>query len=199
VAKCCSTLRIENSAASRQRGMPTAIPGPPLPHRLCLAGAISRLYCLGSTGYLVGGVLSIPLLDFRTATAFAAVAVAIAGCAATNNVTTSQGEQPYKTGYGLTSDGPTSDLYTELFGSRKTATSPSTATTQQGQSATETASTRQPQPGTPTVSAQPRPPSSGTTQPPPEPDIPVAYGITANGPTTDLFTELFGPTRRDGQ
>jgi hypothetical protein len=184
VAKCCSTLRIENSAASRQRGMPTAIPGPPLPHRLCLAGAISRLYCLGSTGYLVGGVLSIPLLDFRTATAFAAVAVAIAGCAATNNVTTSQGEQPYKTGYGLTSDGPTTDLYTELFGSRKTATSSSTATTQQGQSATETASARQTQPAT---------------QPPPEPDIPVAYGITANGPTTDLVTELFGARRRDGQ
>jgi hypothetical protein len=150
-------------------------------------------------GHLVGGALSISLLDFRTATALAAVAVVTAGCAATNNATSSQGEQPYKTGYGLTSDGPTTNLYTELFGSGKTATSPSTATTQQGQSATETASTRQPQPGTPTVSAQPRPPSSGTTQPPPEPDIPVAYGITANGPTTDLFTELFGPTRRDGQ
>jgi hypothetical protein len=32
-----------------------------------------------------------------------------------------------------------------------------------------------------------------------EPDVPTAYGITANGPTTDLFTELFGPRRRDGQ
>ena len=62
-----------------------------------------------------------------------------------------------------------------------------------------TASTDQPQPATPTVSGQPQPPWSGTTQPPAEPDIPVAYGITANGPTTDLVTELFGPRRRDGQ
>jgi hypothetical protein len=38
-------------------------------------------------------------------------------------------------------------------------------------------------------------PSQSHTQPPPEPDIPVAYGITANGPTTDLF--MFGPRRRD--
>ena len=62
-----------------------------------------------------------------------------------------------------------------------------------------TASTDQPQPATPTVSGQPQPPWSGTTQPPAEPDIPVAYGITVNGPTTDLVTELFGPRRRDGQ
>ena len=150
-------------------------------------------------GHLVGGALSSSLLNFQTAIAFAAVAVVAAGCAATNNTTSSQGEQPYKTGYGLASDGPTTNLYTELFGSSKTATSPSTATTRQGQPATETASAHQPQPATPTVSGQPQPPWSGTTQPPAEPDIPVAYGITANGPTTDLVTELFGPRRRDGQ
>jgi hypothetical protein len=44
------------------------------------------------------------------------------------------------------------------------------------------------------VAQQPAPPS-----PPPEPDVPTAYGITANGPTTDLYTAIFGPRRSDGQ
>jgi hypothetical protein len=35
--------------------------------------------------------------------------------------------------------------------------------------------------------------------PPPEPDVPTAYGITANGPTTDLYTAIFGPRHSDGQ
>jgi len=172
--------------------------------------------------------LSSLLLNFRTAAALASLAIVVAGCAATNNATSSQGEQPYTTGYGLTSDGPTTDLYTELFGSRKNATAPATtnAAAQQGQSVTSPAAaplapqetgstpTRQAQPATTTASRQSRPPldtakqvqpatavAQEVSQPtaPPEPDVPVAYGITANGPTTDLFTELFGSRRRDGQ
>jgi hypothetical protein len=142
------------------------------------------------------------------------------------------GEPPYHTAYGMTSDGPTTDLYTELFGSSRRDTANATvpaaaspavtqqqiepitapaatqpvqpatasATTRQGQRKTTTASTtsRQVQPApapAPTqVVQQPAPP-----QPPPEPDTPSAYGITSNGPTTDLYTELFGPRRRDGQ
>ena len=58
-----------------------------------------------------------------------AIAIMIAGCAdsrlaATNDgvgaqasgeSTPAQRSTPYQTGYGLTSDGPTTDLYTELF------------------------------------------------------------------------------------
>ena len=175
-----------------------------------------------------GVVLNRSLSCIRATTALAAVAIIVAGCAAANNTASSQGsgqaEQPYKTAYGLTSDGPTTDLYTELFGSSKTAAAPATATPQQGQPMTASAATQPvqpatqpPQPATTTaatrqnksvmaarqvqpapapveVAQQPAPP-----QPPPEPDVPTAYGITANGPTTDLYTELFGPRRRDGQ
>jgi len=163
----------------------------------------------------------------RATIALATVAIIAAGCAdsrmASNNTAssqgTNQGEQPYKTGYGFTSDGPTTDLYTEFFGPRKTEAAPATAAattqqmqpmtastatqpappataaTRQAQPATATAATRQVQPAAPVqVAQQPAAP-----QPPPEPDVPTAYGITANGPTTDLYTELFGPRRRDGQ
>ena len=138
--------------------------------------------------------------------ALAAVAIAVGGCAAANNVASSQSEQPYQTGYGLSSEGTTTDLYTELFGSRKTATAtaaaqpvqPATgpASKRQNQPATTAAATRQVQPApAPTEVAQ----QAATPQAPEEPDVPVAYGITANGPTTDLYTALFGPRRRDGQ
>jgi outer membrane biosynthesis protein TonB len=168
----------------------------------------------------------------RATTALAAVAIIVAGCAATNNAASSQGEQPYKTAYGLSSEGTTTDLYTELFGSRKPPAAPATATaaaqpvqpvtastatqpvqpvtapaaTQPAQPATTTAATRQnkpamasaarqvqPAPVATEVAQQPAPPEA-----PPEPDVPTAYGITANGPTTDLYTALFGPRRRDG-
>ena len=178
----------------------------------------------------------------RTATALAAAALAVAGCAAANNAISSQasaqGEQPYNTGYGFNSDGPTTDLYTELFGPRQPPPGPATAVAsaqpvqqvtaqpmtpvQQAQQyparpgqavatapgrsnqAQTTAAGRAPQPayGQPAsvqpapvqVAQQPAPPA-----PPPEPDAPAAYGITTNGPTTDLYTALFGPRHSDGQ
>jgi hypothetical protein len=172
----------------------------------------------------------------RTATALAAVAIAVAGCAAANNATSAQasaqGDQPYRTMYGISSEGTTTDLYTEIFGPRQpapattvasaqpaqpvtaqpinpvqqssTATRPAqtttTATNRQNQAQT-TAANRAPQPayGQPAgvqvapvqVAQQPAPP--------PEPDVPAAYGITTNGPTTDLYTEIFGPRRSGGQ
>jgi hypothetical protein len=174
----------------------------------------------------------------RTASALAVVAIAVAGCAAANNATSAQasgqGEQPYKTMYGMSSDGPTTDLYTELFGPRQPPPAPATnvaaaqpiqpvtsqpidpvqpnttpahpgqaaATTTPNRQGQTTAASRAPQPayGQPApvqpvqVAQQPAPP-----QPPPEPDVPAAYGITANGPTTNLYTEIFGPRRSDGQ
>jgi hypothetical protein len=169
-------------------------------------------------------------------TALAVVAIILGGCAAANNATSSQAagqaEQPYKTAYGISSDGLTTDLYTELFGPRRRddQTVPATAATQPVQPATTvaatqpvqpvaapasstrpataTASTRQAKPAIASAStrqAQPAPApvevaqQAAPPQPPAEPDVPTAYGITANGPTTDLFTELFGPRRRDGQ
>jgi hypothetical protein len=185
----------------------------------------------------------------RTGAALAAVGIVVAGCAAANNATSAQapaqGEQPYKTMYGMTSEGPTTDLYTELFGPRQPAPAPATdvasaqpvqpvtsqpvTPVQQGQQystaqpypaprqgqvattttpgrpgQTQTAATSrapqpaygQPAPGQPApvqVAQQPAPPA-----PPPEPDTPAMYGITANGPSTDLYTMIFG-SKRDGQ
>jgi hypothetical protein len=164
---------------------------------------------------------------FRVTISFAAVAIILGGCAAANNAASNEGEQRYRTAYGIPSEGMTTDLYTELFGSRKPAATPATATTAQEQPATAStapqpaqpaitsASTPQGQPKTATAAARQAQPAMASStprqvqpapaevaqQPPPEPepDIPVAYGITAKGPTTDLYTELFGPRRRDGQ
>jgi hypothetical protein len=177
----------------------------------------------------------------RITVVIAAVAITVAGCAdsrmgnATSNSAAgaqASGEAPYHTAYGIASDGPTTDVYTELFGSSRRdnanatvpaaaspvvtqqqiepVTAPATtqpvqpatasATTRQGQRTTASATGRQVQPApapapvATQVVQQPAPP-----QPPPEPDTPSAYGITSNGPTTDLYTELFGPRRRDGQ
>jgi outer membrane biosynthesis protein TonB len=180
----------------------------------------------------------------RAVPVLAAAAIAIAGCAdsrttaanapsnANAQVSSDQGEQPYKTSYGFTSDGPTTDLYTELFGSsRRDAAPPPTApqpvepviasttiqpvqpaTTPAGkpkaQRATASAANRQVQPANAaaaTQQVQPAPVTAQAVQPPapPQPpaeaDIPTAYGITSNGPTTDLYTALFGPRHRDGQ
>jgi hypothetical protein len=174
----------------------------------------------------------------------AAVAITIAGCAdsrvagtnapsnANAQAASDQGEQSYKTGYGFTSDGPTTDLYTELFGSSRRDAAPppaapqpvepvvastpiqpvqpatTPAAKQKAQRATATATNRQVQPANATVAAQPvqpAPVTAQTVQPaappqaPAEADTPTAYGITSNGPTTDLYTALFGSRRRDGQ
>ena len=184
-----------------------------------------------------GNVLNRALPCIRVAIALTAIAVVAAGCAAANNATSSQasaqGEQPYKTMYGLSSEGTTTDLYTEIFGPRQapasttnvaaaqpvqsvtsqpiapvqpsaTAASP----TRSGQAATSAnrqsqtaASSRAPQPAYgQSPAAQPAPVQvAQQPAPPPEPDVPTAYGITANGPTTDLYTAIFGPRHSDGQ
>jgi hypothetical protein len=161
----------------------------------------------------------------RIAIALGTVAIVASGCAASSNTTSAQGEQPYKTLYGLTSEGTTTDLYTEIFGPRQPPPAPATAAAaqptqpvtsqpiapvQQAQAPTnagrQTATTRQTQsaanrtqqpvqiqPAPVQVAQQPAPPP-----PPPEPDVPTVYGITANGPTTDLYTMIFG-SKRDGQ
>jgi hypothetical protein len=163
-----------------------------------------------------------------------AAAITIAGCAdsrmAANDA--SPGAQPppqpdTPAAYGITSNGPTTDLFTELFGSSQrdngnavapaataqpaqpvTAAAPpqqvqpatASATNKQGQRTAASAANRQVQPApAPLPATQVAQQPVAAPQPPPEPDTPAAYGITGNGPTTDLFTELFGPRRRDGQ
>jgi hypothetical protein len=175
----------------------------------------------------------------RVAIALTAIAVVAAGCAAANNATSSQasaqGEQPYKTMYGITSEGTTTDLYTEVFGPRKapapatnvaaaqpvqpvttqSVTSQPIAPIQQGATATRpsqaaaattpsrsnqaqtTAAYRTPQ--SPAAQSAPVQVAQQPAPPPPEPDVPTAYGITANGPTTDVYTAIFGPRRSDSQ
>ncbi|HET7889327.1 MAG TPA: hypothetical protein VFL62_24115 [Bradyrhizobium sp.] len=170
--------------------------------------------------------MSRALCRIRVAFALAAIAVAAAGCTAANNATSAQAsaqsEQPYKTMYGITSEGTTTDLYTEFFGSRQTQPAPATtvATAQPvppvdaqpaapvqpnavgpspARSGRTTPASRAPQPAAPQpapvqVAQQPAPPA-----PPPEPDAPTAYGIPSGGHTTDLYTAIFGPRRNDGQ
>jgi hypothetical protein len=151
------------------------------------------------------------------------------GCAAANNPTSAQasaqGEQPYKTMYGITSEGTTTDLYTEFFGPRQPPPAPTTAvaTTQpvqpveaqpvppaqpnatapgRAQSGRTTTASRTPQQPAP----QPAPVQSvqvaqqpAPPAPPPEPDAPTAYGIPSGGHTTDLYTAIFGPRQSSGQ
>jgi hypothetical protein len=186
-----------------------------------------------SESELWGDVLNRASSCTRLAVALAAVAVVAAGCAAANNATSSQasnqGEQPYKTMYGLSSEGTTTDLYTEFFGPSQPTPAPATTVAsaqpaqsvtaqpitpvqqpatgsgaaRPGQAATATAPNRQGQTATnraqQPASIQPAPAqvAQQPAPPPQEPDVPTAYGITANGPTTDLYTALFG--RRDSQ
>jgi hypothetical protein len=126
-------------------------------------------------------------------TVLPAIAIMIAGCAdsrvaatgggvgaqASDESTQARRSPAYQTSYGLTSDGPTTDVYTELFRPNAhddTAVPASPAADQQGQPA-PASSVAQQEPAKPQA-----PPAS-----------PTAYGIPSNGMTTDLYTELFGP------
>lgn len=176
------------------------------------------------TGRPVGqGIFLISVLScIRTATALAAVGTIVAGCAAANNATSaqasSQDEQPQKTMYGITSEGTTTSLYTEIFGPRQSAPATTMAAAQPVQPVTaqpvapaQQVAVAGPRGSGPSqvlapyrtqqpASAQPAQPAAvqvaqqpvSQPAPPPEPDAAAAYGLTANGPTTNLFTELFG-------
>jgi hypothetical protein len=127
----------------------------------------------------------------------AGLAMVAAGCSdsrmAANNAASNSGEaQPsgYRTGYGTTSEGYTTDLYTELKGSLQRTPRPQTAASgpvPQGQPATSTgAGGQQVAVSGPGVVQQPA-------GPPPEEPTMTAYGISSDGPTTDVATWLFGP------
>ena len=138
-----------------------------------------------------------------------ALAGTIAGCAdshfASSNASmqttsdTGRREPPVQVGYGMSSDGPTTDLYTELFRPKRDEAPAAVA---QGQPAAGApTSVAQGRPGTGSVVAQNQPAMAANAMPPAqaaapaEPSTQTAFGLSSNGPTTDLYTELFGKNR----
>jgi hypothetical protein len=122
---------------------------------------------------------------------FAGLAMVTAGCsdsrmAANNAAANSDESVGERTGYGTRSGGYTTDVYTELKGSLQRAPRPQTAASGPGQPATSAgAGGQQVAASGPGVVQQPA-------GPPPEDSTPTAYGISSDGPTTDVATWLFG-------
>jgi hypothetical protein len=146
-----------------------------------------------------------------------AAASMIAGCADSRMAASNadaQASTSYQTGYGISSNGPTTDLYTELFRNNgrddRNQPAPATATAgpvPQSQPATASSTVQRGQPVTASNTAQRGQPATAVNtfpagqpatavvqqeEPPPQ-SVPTAYGISSNGPTTDLYTEIFGP------
>jgi hypothetical protein len=145
--------------------------------------------------------------------ALAAIAINVAGCAdsrlATNSAATTAASgtaqaQPstpaYQTGYGTSSGGFTTDLYTELFGANKR--DDKTAPSNEKSAPATVPNTNVSGAAAPAATASAPVPSNTVQQAQPgaavaETSHPTAYGIPSDGPTTDLYTELFGPRRRE--
>jgi hypothetical protein len=123
---------------------------------------------------------------------FAGLAIVAAGCSdsrlAAKDAASNSGEvqqSNYQVGYGLSNEGPTTDLYTELKGSLQRAERPQAAgSVQQGTSAAVNGP--QQADSAPGVVQQPA-------APPREEPTTSVYGISSDGPTTDVYTALFGP------
>jgi hypothetical protein len=147
----------------------------------------------------------------------AGLAIVAAGCAdsrlAANNAASNNGQvqqqvQPtsYQTGYGLTSEGPTTDLYHEFKHSLEPPERPQVAATVQpetpapvnGQQVADSRSG----PGVAQqgvtqqgVSQQPvgqQPVAQQPAAPPREAPTATVYGMNSDGPSTDIYTALFG-------
>lgn len=133
---------------------------------------------------------------------FAGVAIVAAGCSdsrlAANDAASNGGQvqqSGYQAGYGLTSEGPTTDLYHELKGSLQPPERPQVAAAQQGAPASANggqgpstgANGQQVADSGPSVAGQQQ--QAG---PPREEPTATVYGMSSDGPTTDLYTALFG-------
>ena len=122
-----------------------------------------------------------------------AVSDAGAGAAASGGSTQPK-PASYQTAYGLSSDGPTTDLYTELFraNARKdpAPAAPTSGTVTQPLAAPTSGTVAQGQPATASNIAQAQP---AVAEAPPA--TATVYGMSSDGPTTDLYTELFGRKR----
>ena len=184
-----------------------------LPHLVIYAAAWS---CCGSPGIALKHLLRcIPVV------VFAGLAVVAAGCSdsrmaasnavsnsgQTNGQNNSQARQSsYQVGYGLSNEGPTTDLYTELKGSLQRperpqqtaiAAQPETPAAANGQQIAASSGGPVQQPGglVQQSSAAVQHPAG----PPREEPTATVYGMSSDGPTTDVYTELFGPRNRSAQ
>jgi hypothetical protein len=137
------------------------------------------------------------------------MAVSDAGAgAAASGVSTQPKPASYQTAYGLSSDGPTTDLYTELFraNARKdptpAAAAPSATVAQPPAAPTSGTVARPPAAATSGTVAQGQQPTTASNVAQAQPEVAEAppatatvYGMSSDGPTTDLYTELFGRKR----
>jgi hypothetical protein len=110
---------------------------------------------------------------------------ATSGAQASSETTQARKSATYQTGYGLSSDGPTTDLYTELFRSNASDDKNAPATVASG-------NIQQSQPALASSVAQQEP--AAPQAPPPTATV---YGMSSDGPTTDLYKELFGSRSRE--
>jgi hypothetical protein len=140
---------------------------------------------------------------------FAGLAIVAAGCSdtrlAANNAASNGGQvqqSSYQVGYGLSSDGPTTDLYHEFKHSLEPPERPQVAATAQPEAAA-------PVNGSQVADSRPSPGAAqqGVTQqpvgqqpvaqqqpaaPPREAPTATMYGMNSDGPTTDIYSALFG-------
>jgi hypothetical protein len=142
----------------------------------------------------------------------AGLAIVAAGCTdsrlAANNAASNSGQvqqqvQPtsYQTGYGLTSDGPTTDLYHEFKHTLEPPERPQVAATapQETPAPVNGQQVADSRPG-PGVAEQPVAQQPGAQQPvaqqpaapPREAPTATMYGMNSDGPSTDVYTALFG-------
>ena len=128
---------------------------------------------------------------------FAGLAMVTAGCSdsrmAANNAAANSGESlGERTGYGTRSDGYSTDIATELKGSLQRAPRPQTAASGPAPQGTSAGGNGQQVNGQQVAASGP-----GVVQqpdgPPREEPTTTAYGISSDGPTTDIATWLLGP------
>jgi hypothetical protein len=153
-----------------------------------------------------------PLRHSPAVVVLAGLAIVAAGCAdarlAANNAASNSGQvqqqvQPasYQTGYGLTSEGPTTDLYHEFKHSLEPPERPQLATTvqQQAPAPVNGQQVAESSPG-PSVVQQgaaqqgvaQQPVAQQPAAPPREAPTATMYGMNSDGPSTDIYTALFG-------
>jgi hypothetical protein len=145
----------------------------------------------------------------------AGVAIVAAGCSdsrmAANNAVSNNSQNNgqvqqsnHQVGYGLSSEGPTTDLYTELKGSLQRPERPqATGPVQQAASTVpQAAPSGAVQQGTSggvngqqVADSRPAAAQQPATPPSEEPAATV-YGMSSDGPTTDVYTAIFGPRNR---
>jgi hypothetical protein len=142
---------------------------------------------------------------------FAGLAIVVAGCSdtrlAANNAASNGGQvqqSSYQVGYGLSSDGPTTDLYHEFKHSLEPPERPQVAATAQPEAAapvngSQVADSRS-GPGATQQSVGQQAATQQTVAqqpaaPPREAPTATMYGMNSDGPTTDIYSALFGRNR----